>query len=336
MHAYLQGRDTLLVGPNCPGVISPGEANVGIIPPEVCLPGRVGFVSRSGTLVYQIVHELTQRGIGQSTCIGMGGDPVHGIGFIESLALFEADDGTDLIDHDRRDRRRRRGAGGRLHRRARARSRSWPTSPVSRRRRASGWATPAPSSRGRRGPRPRRRRRSRPTGVRVARTPEPGGGAGPGRPGMIRAAGRGALAALAATLLGQIPPLLIDRLRRRARGGHGRADRVALHPRVQPRRDPHRRDRPGHGVRDHLRGRGRSAGRRSSCGSSSGSGRRRRPGWPVRDPVSRSGLRWLSATRCPSPSSRRPCICGCGPPGRSCPSMSTSTASCGSRSSFPS
>ena len=97
VHAYLKGRETLLVGPNCPGVISPGEANVGIIPPEVCMPGRVGFVSRSGTLVYQIVHELTQRGIGQSTCIGMGGDPVHGIGFIESLAMLEADDGTDLM-----------------------------------------------------------------------------------------------------------------------------------------------------------------------------------------------------------------------------------------------
>jgi succinyl-CoA synthetase alpha subunit len=97
VHSYLRGRPTTLVGPNCPGVISPGEANVGIIPPEVCLPGRVGFVSRSGTLVYQIVHELTQRGIGQSTCVGMGGDPVHGIGFIEALAAFEADPGTDLM-----------------------------------------------------------------------------------------------------------------------------------------------------------------------------------------------------------------------------------------------
>jgi succinyl-CoA synthetase alpha subunit len=85
------------VGPNCPGLISPGTANVGIIPGEVCAPGRVGFVSRSGTLVYQIVHELTSKGIGQSTCIGMGGDPVHGIGFIEALTLFEADPETDLI-----------------------------------------------------------------------------------------------------------------------------------------------------------------------------------------------------------------------------------------------
>jgi succinyl-CoA synthetase alpha subunit len=78
-------------------VISPGETNVGIIPGEICAPGRVGLVSRSGTLVYQIVHELTQRGIGQSTCIGMGGDPVHGVGFIESLELFEGDAGTDTV-----------------------------------------------------------------------------------------------------------------------------------------------------------------------------------------------------------------------------------------------
>jgi succinyl-CoA synthetase alpha subunit len=97
VHAYLRGSSTTLVGPNCPGVITPGVANVGIIPGEVCAPGRVGFVSRSGTLVYQIVHELTTQGIGQSTCIGMGGDPVHGIGFIESLALFEADADTDLM-----------------------------------------------------------------------------------------------------------------------------------------------------------------------------------------------------------------------------------------------
>jgi succinyl-CoA synthetase alpha subunit len=97
VHSYLTGRDTTLIGPNCPGAISPGVSNVGIIPPEVCMPGRVGFVSRSGTLVYQIVHELTQRGIGQSTCVGMGGDPVHGIGFIEALAMFEADPQTDLM-----------------------------------------------------------------------------------------------------------------------------------------------------------------------------------------------------------------------------------------------
>jgi succinyl-CoA synthetase alpha subunit len=97
VHSYVKGTTTTLVGPNCPGVISPGTANVGIIPGEVCSAGRVGFVSRSGTLVYQIVHELTSSGIGQSTCIGMGGDPVHGIGFIGALTLFEADPETDLI-----------------------------------------------------------------------------------------------------------------------------------------------------------------------------------------------------------------------------------------------
>ena len=95
--AYLRGTQASLVGPNCPGVISPGRANVGIIPGEICSPGRVGLVSRSGTLTYQIVHELTQRGIGQSTCVGMGGDPVHGIGFIGSLERFEADGETDLV-----------------------------------------------------------------------------------------------------------------------------------------------------------------------------------------------------------------------------------------------
>ena len=93
----LAGRETLLVGPNCPGVISPGKANVGIIPGEICAPGPVGLVSRSGTLTYQIVHELSGRGIGQSTCVGMGGDPVHGIGFVEALERFEADPETEAV-----------------------------------------------------------------------------------------------------------------------------------------------------------------------------------------------------------------------------------------------
>jgi succinyl-CoA synthetase alpha subunit len=96
VHNYLLGKRGALIGPNCPGLISPGKANVGIIPGEICVPGRVGLVSRSGTLTYQIVHELSQRGIGQSTCVGIGGDPVHGIGFIDALERFEADPETDL------------------------------------------------------------------------------------------------------------------------------------------------------------------------------------------------------------------------------------------------
>jgi succinyl-CoA synthetase alpha subunit len=86
-----------LVGPNCPGLISPGESNVGIIPGEICTPGPVGVVSRSGTLTYQIVHELTAAGIGQSTCVGIGGDPIVGTGFIDCLAGFEADPGTRAV-----------------------------------------------------------------------------------------------------------------------------------------------------------------------------------------------------------------------------------------------
>jgi succinyl-CoA synthetase alpha subunit len=89
-------RDVTLIGPNCPGVISPGKANVGIIPGEICTPGPVGLVSRSGTLTYQIVHELTQRGIGQSTCVGIGGDPIPGSDFIDVLEKFEADEETEI------------------------------------------------------------------------------------------------------------------------------------------------------------------------------------------------------------------------------------------------
>jgi len=95
--SYLRGSDSLLIGPNCPGLISPGKANVGIIPGEICIPGRVGLVSRSGTLTYQIVHEMTTRGIGQTTCVGIGGDPVHGLGFIDALDRFDADPDTDAV-----------------------------------------------------------------------------------------------------------------------------------------------------------------------------------------------------------------------------------------------
>jgi succinyl-CoA synthetase alpha subunit len=95
--SYLRGSESLLIGPNCPGLISPGKANVGIIPGEICIPGRVGLVSRSGTLTYQIVHEMTTRGIGQTTCVGIGGDPVHGLGFIDALERFDADPDTDAV-----------------------------------------------------------------------------------------------------------------------------------------------------------------------------------------------------------------------------------------------
>jgi succinyl-CoA synthetase alpha subunit len=97
---YLRGHNgtgATLIGPNCPGVISPGKANVGIIPGEVCQPGPIGLVSRSGTLVYQIVHELSQKRLGQSTCVGIGGDPIPGSDFIDVLAKFNADDDTELV-----------------------------------------------------------------------------------------------------------------------------------------------------------------------------------------------------------------------------------------------
>ena len=94
---YLQVKDATLIGPNCPGVISPGKSNVSIMPVDIFIPGNVGIVSRSGTLTYQIVNELTQRGIGQSTAVGIGGDPIIGTDFIEILKKFEADPETECV-----------------------------------------------------------------------------------------------------------------------------------------------------------------------------------------------------------------------------------------------